>query len=258
MPHPLIEMIGKQFGTYKVVADAGYNQKDKKHYWKLKCDNCGAKISLPGTDIRRTKDRDFGSKCSTCMSIKHSAPAGMKRCQGPCNQALLPEEFYICDHHSDKLSSLCKKCAEGEKKLINAMINSAKKRAKDKNLDFDIDIDFIRELNKKQNGKCAYTGVVLNWNRKEKGKSIFGQCPANRASLDRKNSLKGYTKDNVQLVANVINIMKNIFTEHDFLKTCQLVINKAVASGKDISTAHSVLVDSLSTLETCDSTTNAI
>ena len=36
-------------------------------------------------------------------------------------------------------------------------------------------------------------------------------------SIDRKDSSKGYTKDNIQLVGAIINIMKNDIDEKDFL-----------------------------------------
>ena len=36
-------------------------------------------------------------------------------------------------------------------------------------------------------------------------------------SIDRKDSSKGYTTDNIQLVGAIINIMKNDIDEKDFL-----------------------------------------
>jgi len=36
-------------------------------------------------------------------------------------------------------------------------------------------------------------------------------------SIDRIDSSKGYTKDNIQLVGSIINIMKNDIKEEDFL-----------------------------------------
>ena len=44
-----------------------------------------------------------------------------------------------------------------------------------------------------------------------------------RASVDRKDSSKGYTPDNIQIVSMMVNTAKNNFAEADFLKFCHAV-----------------------------------
>jgi hypothetical protein len=45
------------------------------------------------------------------------------------------------------------------------------------------------------------------------------------ASLDRKDSGKGYTLDNVQWVHKRVNIMKNIISDMEFIEWCKKVAN---------------------------------
>lgn len=44
-------------------------------------------------------------------------------------------------------------------------------------------------------------------------------------SIDRIDSNKGYTKDNVQLVCSAINFMKSNLSLNDFIMYCESVIN---------------------------------
>jgi hypothetical protein len=45
------------------------------------------------------------------------------------------------------------------------------------------------------------------------------------ASLDRINSKKGYTKDNVQWVHKWINFMKQDLDEEEFITFCEAIVN---------------------------------
>lgn len=60
----------------------------------------------------------------------------------------------------------------------------------------------------KQNGKCAYTGLDLNWDT---------------ASLDRIDPSIGYIPDNIQWVFTKINFMKWDLSHEDFIKYCKLI-----------------------------------
>jgi hypothetical protein len=98
--------------------------------------------------------------------------------------------------------------------IIKCRILSAKHRAKKKDLEFDIDEDFINNLLIEQNYKCKYSGNILDTSSvgsQDTKMNIYG------LSIDRIDSKKGYTKDNVVLVASIVNTMKNELTETDFL-----------------------------------------
>ncbi len=80
-----------------------------------------------------------------------------------------------------------------------------------RNIDFNLNIDYVWNLFDKQKGKCAISGVDINF--KNKQQNIF----ENTASLDRINSSKGYIKGNVQWVHKKINIIKWNLPEKEFL-----------------------------------------
>ena len=86
--------------------------------------------------------------------------------------------------------------------------------------DIKIEIDHHDAWNLylEQHGKCALTDLPIN----------LRTCDEVTASLDRINSDLGYTKDNIQWVHKRINIMKNKFSNEDFIFFCQQVALKSV------------------------------
>lgn len=69
----------------------------------------------------------------------------------------------------------------------------------------------------KQDRKCALSGVGI----KLSTKSIY-----NTASVDRIDSSKGYTLDNVQWVHKDVNKMKNVYSQKYFIDMCKKIANK--------------------------------
>ena len=103
---------------------------------------------------------------------------------------------------------LCSRKCKGEleKKTANNYnyyISNAKKRAKLKNIEFDLTIDMLETLFKNQSQKCAFTKVKIHIRKRKASKSLF------QASLDRIDNSKGYTIDNVNFVALGFNYMRN-------------------------------------------------
>ncbi len=107
--------------------------------------------------------------------------------------------------------------------LIKSCFYTNKKHAAEKkDLEWSIDHAFLVELLIKQNYKCAISGLDLGFRKyRENGK--YKQN--NTASIDRIDSSKGYTKDNVQWVHKHVNIMKNKFDEAYFFDLCKTIIN---------------------------------
>ena len=52
--------------------------------------------------------------------------------------------------------------------------------------------------------------------------------------FDRKDSSKGYTVDNIQLVGAIINIMKNDIDEKDFLMFVSAVVMNCILDKRDV------------------------
>ncbi len=128
------------------------------------------------------------------------------------------------DHAIRLSSNKCKQCSnkdnhpQGEYEGIRiSFFNKYKLGAISRDLDFEIDIDFMSKLAKKQNYKCNYSGLSLNFS---------GDFKKITASIDRIDSSIGYLKDNVCWVHKDVNMMKQQFTEERFIEICNLVSNK--------------------------------
>jgi hypothetical protein len=78
----------------------------------------------------------------------------------------------------------------------------------------------------RQGGRCALTGVPLQMVRLyDKNKHLH------TASLDRIDSSKGYTTDNIQWVHKDINYIKQSLTEEKFIHWCRRLVQYADKAG---------------------------
>lgn len=73
----------------------------------------------------------------------------------------------------------------------------------------------------KQNKKCALSGLPLYF--KNFNKESDDRLRSYNASIDRKNSSKEYTLDNIQFIDKRINIMKNNQNENIFKELCSRI-----------------------------------
>lgn len=121
----------------------------------------------------------------------------------------------------------CSKINEFSKNMLNIgwrlnkLISNAKHRSKDKDLDFNLDLDHIMYLWNSNKGKCCITGRVFDLSKYgEKG-----QVSPNAPSIDRIIPKLGYTIGNVRLVTYHVNValsefgLENLLTlSEDILK----------------------------------------
>lgn len=78
-----------------------------------------------------------------------------------------------------------------------------------RNIPFEITIEDIHNQYNKQKERCAFSGIEI----------FFGID----ASVDRIDSSKGYTIDNIQIVHKTLNIMKRDIPNDEFIGWCRLV-----------------------------------
>jgi hypothetical protein len=192
------------------------------------CTKC--KVNKPLSSFSNNCNMANGkmTQCKQCIKERDSKKniaritEGNKICS-MCGIEQNVNEFNSCKIASDGLASNCKKCSRIKtKKWVESDIKNFIKKAylsckhncskRSKDLEFNITEQDIIDLYYKQEGKCALSGekltsIVLEDN----GINDFN------LSIDRKDSSKGYTKDNIQLVGAIINIMKNDLDEKDFL-----------------------------------------
>jgi hypothetical protein len=96
------------------------------------------------------------------------------------------------------------------------LFNSAKRRAKDKNFEFNIE-----ETDINMPAMCPILDIPILKVYTEGKKS--GPTP-NSASLDRIDNNKGYVKGNVQVISHLANTMKASATEEQLIKFAQWIL----------------------------------
>ena len=128
-----------------------------------------------------------------------------------------------------RLGKVCKSCSN--KKVENchrgwhrgvrvSWFNKFKVGAETRGLNWELSIDDVADLMEAQDFKCALTG----WSIKFPESGSPQKAPA---SLDRVDSQLGYTKDNTQIVTRVVNMMKQSYSQKDFISVCTAVADKA-------------------------------
>ena len=88
------------------------------------------------------------------------------------------------------------------------VINSAKTRARRKNIPFNINREYIYDLFNEQNGLCYFSSIKM---KRECELNIYSP------SLDRLDPEKGYIKGNIAWVINGINSFKQTLSANDFI-----------------------------------------
>jgi hypothetical protein len=86
-------------------------------------------------------------------------------------------------------------------------------KAKRRNKEVDINLNYLEDIWNNQEGKCALTGDTMT--------HLVGGIDS--VSIDRIDSRKGYIKGNIQLVKKKVNIAKNDMTYDEFLDICRKV-----------------------------------
>lgn len=109
----------------------------------------------------------------------------------------------------DKISNNCGK-------ISGVWYGCIKRNAEKRNLKFDVSMEFLDNLLKKQDYKCAISGLPIKIHMGRKTKITT-------ASLDRIDNTKPYTEDNVQFLHKHINYMKWTHDQKYFIKLCKTI-----------------------------------
>lgn len=106
-----------------------------------------------------------------------------------------------------------------------------------RHLSLDVTAKDLKVIYDKQNGKCALTGLSLKHREKYKAGDLF------TASIDRIDSSKGYTKDNIQILNIFMNLAKNNFADEEMKEFINDLKTK-----KDVKYDYSNLLQSMANL----------
>jgi hypothetical protein len=180
-------MIGNRYGRLEVIKYLK-NDNSQKAMWECWCD-CGGKA------VARTSDLTSG-KIKSCGCF-HS-----ETCRENVKKSHLkyPRSYGF----------------SGIGNISGWYLSSIKNRAFNKGLECSVTKEYLWDLYIKQNRKCNLTGLDIEFKKKKSPQT---------ASLDRIDSSKGYTENNVQWVHKDINIIKQDYSLSEFLNYCKLVID---------------------------------
>jgi len=120
--------------------------------------------------------------------------------------------------HKKDLANYYKRRQENmanEEWRVNHLIGCAKNRAKKKGRDFDLTFEEVWGLWKKQGARCAISGRLFDLEYADSGPNPDGP------SLDRIDSEKGYTLDNIRFVTYQVNTALSCFGEQSLIQLCK-------------------------------------
>lgn len=95
------------------------------------------------------------------------------------------------------------------------------KNARRRGLKFELTKDYLYDLWKKQDGKCAMSGIKLYMPQKAREQ----RGPKCTASIDRIDNSIGYVVNNVQWVHKTVNKMHREYSISEYINMCELVVN---------------------------------
>ena len=170
---------------------------------KIVCSNpiCGKTFERKESEVNRNRKLNRSSYCSISCKAKVSIKNNPKMVSG--NPSHL-----IANNRKDEFSPF---------KRIMLILKMRNKESPDKKT-IEITLQDLKHLWDKQNGTCPFTGwkLILHSTTKERLDYI-----PNRASLDRIDSNKGYTLDNVRFVSLMYQFAKNKFSDDQVIQFCK-------------------------------------
>jgi hypothetical protein len=175
-----IDLTGQRFGNIEVLGEPESTGKGLS--WKILCHACNTESRILAGIIKTKNNKSCG-----CIkkNYKGSNRSNWKGCGGFSSS-------FICQMRAN---------------------------AKQREIDFNLTVEYLWNLFVKQDYKCAYSGEVLKYDFKRHGKKSIDST----LSLDRIDSKKSYQEGNVQWVHKDVNFMKQTLSEERFLELCEKI-----------------------------------
>lgn len=170
--------------------------------------------------------------------------SGRFRCRR-CQRNLPDDQFQLVDFNFKRdvlylhpLCNLCRRQLKSEwashplvtpslHRFLTQLAQGAKTGARSRGIVFALEIDDVLGMYVRQHGRCALTGETLTHQRG----TVTGR-ERSAASLDRIESARNYTLDNVHLVCQVVNLMKSNMSMEEFGSWCsRIVLHSLQAKG---------------------------
>ena len=161
------------------------------------CISCRVHWANVDEDLRQNEDGKWLSSCPDCG---------------------VDQPYTRKDHarSSEREGWSCRKCnakkGHSTSKIgyIPRIYNKFRKSAQNRGIEWGVTLEEVEGC---YTGYCALTGWEITSN------------PRGTASLDRIDSSRGYTPDNIQWVHKMVNMSKNKYDQSEFVRMCKAVAN---------------------------------
>lgn len=167
----------------------------------------------------RTKLKQFDEEGNLlCYSCKKYKP--LKEFDANKQRWFRAEKDYRCKECKKEAYLRHKRNNRGSKNLDRILyerFHGLKDRARKKNIECNIDKDYLNELWIHQSGICALSGIPMTFYFDS------GRVPTN-ISVDRIDPKQGYIKGNLQLVCMAVNQMKSDLTIEQLKYFCRSIL----------------------------------
>jgi hypothetical protein len=183
---------------------------------------CGTRKGKKNKNITIKKDDIFPGCRYGMLVVKHRVKGGLL-CVCDCGNEKVLKSARIRLKQVKSCGCLHKKSGKdhhlfmGYEEIAQSVFNKIRAKAIDRNLSFSINIQELYGLYVNQNKLCAISGVPIKFKKNHKDEQT--------ASLDRIDSNKPYTLDNVQWVHKKVNTMKWNLKQEEFLYWCKIIHN---------------------------------
>ena len=174
---------------------------------KLKCSNCELEFEKELKEYnRQIKNGRSKFYCTLSCSKKTEE-----------NRTILKKAL---DIHPKKFIGGENQILSEQGKILRAMKEFTRRIRRRKKFESEINPNDLYEIWVKQEGKCPYTKVLLILPFNENYNLVSKNY---KASLDRKNSMKPYSINNVQFVSISVNFLKNDMSDEEINEFFQLL-----------------------------------
>lgn len=182
------DLVGYTTGMLTVLSEAGRNRNGNR-VWLCKCE-CGKNKTYSSSHLTR---KESPVKSCGCLIKRSGSDSPYWKGHGEISKSWWNNHVV--------------RSAEGS--------NSSKSTRRP--LELTLTIEQAWELFLEQDRKCALSGIPL---------AVSPTAIYNTASVDRIDSGKGYTLDNVQWVHKDVNKMKNVYSQKYFIDMCKKIANR--------------------------------
>jgi hypothetical protein len=190
------------------------------------CNKCAVELPIVNFGKDSRKDDGVHNTCKKCFNAakkeyRRQNPEVIQQAKKKYREKYYEEnkakarQYY--EENKERLLRGAKANRTGKEGYIKIMLYSARHRAKDKGWDFDLDLD---ELVSIAPDCCPVDGLSFDWERQLDDDETL---PLTIPSLDRIDSSRGYTKDNVMIIGDKWNRWKNNMNLEDLELLIQYV-----------------------------------